>query len=183
MSRIKAAKLYDSLTEVEDRFVQEAGTQKSNRIRAPHRRLALIAVIAIALLLSGFAAYQAGVFDPWLQEPSTSPVETVRSAIENQVEKEYTVAVRIDEIAEDPEATIRAKNMYKGIDFAKENGWSDAYLEKHLIVVRAAYYVEYDHTKTFQEDGEIEQFFILLRDNETQEWEIWDNTTNDAPFN
>ena len=136
----------------------------------------------MAVLLSGFAAYQAGVFDPWLQEPSTSPVETVRSAIENQVEKEYTVAVRIDEIAEDPEATIRAKNMYKGSDLAKESGWSDAYLEKHLIVVRAAYYVEYDHTKTFQEDGEIEHFFILLMDNETQEWIIWDNTTSGDPF-
>ncbi len=146
------------------------------------KRLARITIILMAVLLSGFAAYQVGVFDPWLQEPSTSPVETVRSAIENQVEKEYTVAVRIDEVAEDPEATIRAKNLYKGSDLAKENGWSDAYLEKNLIVVRAAYYVEYEHTKTFQKDGEIEQFFILLRDNETQEWEIWDSTTSGDPF-
>jgi hypothetical protein len=146
------------------------------------KRLARIAIILMAVLLSGFAAYQAGVFDPWLQEPSTSPVETVRSAIENQVEKEYTIAVRIDEITEDPEATIRTKNMYKGSDLAKENGWSEAYLEKNLIVVRAAYYVEYDHTKTFQEDGKIEQFFILLRDNETQDWKIWDNTTSGDPF-
>lgn len=65
---------------------------------------------------------------------------------------------------------------------AKGNGWSDEYIENNMVVVRAEYYVEYDHEKTFRPDGNIKQFFILLRNEEMQEWEIWDSTTNEDPF-
>ena len=146
------------------------------------KRLLIVAAIIVTLLLCGFAAYQAGLFDPWLQKPSISPVETVQSAIEGQLEKEYTVSVQIGKINVDEEATKRAKQMYQGSDLAKENGWSDFYLESNMIVVLANYYVEYDHEKTFLPDGEINQYFILLRDEKTQEWIIWDNTTNGDPF-
>lgn len=146
-------------------------------------RLLLVAAIIALLLLCGFAAYQTGLFDPWFQKPSVSPVETVQSAIEGQLEKEYTITVQVGEIVPDDDATVRAKKFYQGSDLAKENGWSDEYIENNLTVVHAKYYVEYDHEKTFQSDGEIEQFFILLRDEKTQEWIIWDNTTNGDLFN
>ena len=60
--------------------------------------LALVAVIAALLTLCGFAAYELGWFDTWLQKPSVNPTDTVRSAIENQIGKEYTITVRVDEI-------------------------------------------------------------------------------------
>ena len=37
---------------------------------------------------------------------------------------------------------------------------------------------EYDHTKTFMEDGHIDQFFYLVEDAETGLWTIVDNSTN-----
>lgn len=123
-----------------------------------------------------------GLNDRWFQTPSVSPVETVKSAIEGQIEKEYTITVRIEEIEEDSDATERAKKLYLGSDLAKGNGWSDEYIESNMVVVRAEYYVEYDHEKTFRPDGNIKQFFILLRNEEMQEWEIWDSTTNEDPF-
>ena len=48
---------------------------------------ALIAAIIALLALCGFAAYELGLFDPWLQKPSADPVKTVQSAIEGQAGK------------------------------------------------------------------------------------------------
>lgn len=183
MKRIQTVTLYDCLTNVDIRFVQEAeGQETIRRVPFQIRRLSWMAAVLVVLLLCGFAGYRTGIFDPWFQKPSVSPIDTVQTAIENQIKKGYTINVRIEEIAVDQEAIDRAKYMYKGSELARENGWTDLYLEENLTVIRAAYYVEYDHTKTFQEDGEIEQFFILLRDEKTRKWKIWDNTTSGDPF-
>ena len=45
------------------------------------------------------------------------------------------------------------------------------------MVVRAKYYVEYDHTKTFMDDGTTRQDFYLVQDVKTGEWKIIDNTS------
>ena len=47
-----------------------------------------------------------------------------------------------------------------------------------VIVVWAKYYVEYDHTKTFLDDGPTEQYFYLSEDVKTGEWTI---VENDSP--
>ena len=118
-----------------------------------------------------------GLFDPWFQKPSNDPIRTVQSAIEGQAEKEYTVFVRIDEIAVDKSETERIISMYAGSDLAKERGWTDEFLAEHFLVVRAKYYVEYDHTKTFMDDGTTRQYFYLVQDVKTGEWKIIDNTS------
>lgn len=175
--------LYDSFTNIDDQFLQEIAVQ-SGRIQKSFfkKRMFLIAAIIGTIFLCGFVAYQAGVFDPWIQKTSTSPTETVQSALENQMEKEYTLELRIKEIVIDQDATERAKQQYKGSELAKENGWSDSYLEDNLIVVRAEYYVAYDHKKTFLKDGDAEQYFFLIQDEKTQEWGIWSNTASGDPF-
>lgn len=177
--------ILSAIGDISDKLVYEAMDQGNPKPRLAIRRrrsLVFVAAAVALFLLCGFAAYQAGLFDPWFQKPSISPIETVQSAIENQINKEYTHDVQLREVVIDERATERAKQMYIGSELAKANSWSDDYLENNMVVVYAEYYVEYDHEKTFVEDGEIKQFFILLRDESTNKWSIWDNTTSGDPF-
>ena len=47
------------------------------------------------------------------------------------------------------------------VSLLQARGWTDEYLAKHFVVVYANYYVEYDHTKTFMDDGQTQQYFLL----------------------
>ena len=181
--------LLDALELIDDNYIVDAKEHHAmkpsvekhpdRKVRNPRRRFALAAVIAavLALALSGLAAYELGWFDSWLQKPSVDPLATVQSAIENQLDKEYTIRVRIHEIKVDEEETKRILEMYSGSELAKARGWTDEYLAEHFVVVWANYYVEYDHAKTFMNDGDTEQFFYLTQSVETREWTIIDNTS------
>ena len=152
--------------------------KKSRRLK---HTFILVAAIVASMALCGFAAYEYGLFDPWLQKPSAYPIETVQSAIEGQIKKEYTLTVRIDEISVDETETKRMIENYTGSELAQSRGWTDDYLAEHFLAVRAKYYVEYDHTKTFLDDGNIDQFFYLIEDTENGVWTIIDNSTNGEP--
>ena len=172
--------ILDALGTIDDKYIIEAKEEimsTTNRARSVKRTLALVAAIVAMLSLCGFAAYQLGWFDPWLQKPSSDPVQTVQSAIEGQAGKEYTLNVRVDEIKIDEDETARVTAMYSGSELAQSRGWTDEYLAKHFVVVYANYYVEYDHTKTFMDDGQTQQYFYLTQDTETGEWTIIDNTS------
>ncbi|MDO5650265.1 MAG: hypothetical protein Q4G11_06640, partial [Gallicola sp.] len=184
MKNRETIKIYDSLTEIDNRFIQEVEFQavNSHALSLSKRLIIIAAIIALLLLGSIAMAYDAGLFDPWFQKPSTSPIETVRSALENQIDKEYTLNIRVYEIVIDQRATQKAIQMYSGSERAKYEGWSDDYLDCHMIVVHATYYVEYDHEKTYLMDGEMDRYFILIRNKETMEWTIWDNTTPGDPY-
>lgn len=67
--------------------------------------------------------------------------------------------MRVDEIEVDKSETARVVKMYAGSELAASRGWTDEYLAEHFVVVRAKYYVAYDHTKTFMNDGCTEQHF------------------------
>lgn len=176
---MNSKKFSEAMSEIGNKYVGEAISY--NRIRLLKKyseRIAVIVAAVIAVLgLCGFAAYELGLFDPWLQKPSAEPIETVRSAIEGQTDKEYTIALRIEEIRVDEDETVRVKAMYSGSELAKARGWTDEYLEEHFIVVFAKYYTEYDHTKTFSDDGYTEQYFYLTQDPKSGEWIINDNTS------
>lgn len=188
---MNADMILDAFERVDDRFIMEAkgcvsadmtdagSTEK--RGRGLKRAAVLAAALAALLALCGFAAYEFGLFDPWLQKASADPVETVQSAIEGQLKKEYTLEVRIREISVDEAETKRMIGNYAGSELAQSRGWTDEYLAEHFLAVRAKYYVEYDHTRTFLEDGDIDQFFYLIEDTETGLWTIIDNSTNGQP--
>lgn len=188
---MNADMILDAFERVDDRFIMEAkgcvsadmtdagSTEK--RCRGLKRAAVLAAALAALLALCGFAAYELGLFDPWLQKASADPVETVQSAIEGQLKKEYTLEVRIREISVDEAETQRMIGNYAGSELAQSRGWTDEYLAEHFLAVRAKYYVEYDHTRTFLEDGDIDQFFYLIEDMETGLWTIIDNSTNGQP--
>lgn len=188
---MNADMILDAFERVDDRFIMEAkgcvsadmtdagSTEK--RGRGLKRAAVLAAALAALLALCGFAAYEWGLFDPWLQKASADPVETVQSAIEGQLKKEYTLEVRIREISVDKAETKRMIGNYAGSELAQSRGWTDEYLAEHFLAVRAKYYVEYDHTRTFLEDGDIDQFFYLIEDTETGLWTIIDNSTDGQP--
>lgn len=188
---MNADMILDAFERVDDRFIMEAkgcvsadmtdagSTEK--RGRGLKRAAVLAAALAALLALCGFAAYEWGLFDPWLQKASADPVETVQSAIEGQLKKEYTLEVRIREISVDEAETQRMIGNYVGSELAQSRGWTDEYLAEHFLAVRAKYYVEYDHTRTFLEDGDIDQFFYLIEDMETGLWTIIDNSTDGQP--
>lgn len=188
---MNADMILDAFERVEDRFIMEAKSCVSadmtdagsteKRGRGLKRAAVLAAALAALLALCGFAAYELGLFDPWLQKASADPVETVQSAIEGQLKKEYTLEVRIREISVDKAETKRMIGNYAGSELAQSRGWTDEYLAEHFLAVRAKYYVEYDHTRTFLEDGDIDQFFYLIEDMETGLWTIIDNSTNGQP--
>lgn len=183
---MKTIDLYNAFCAVDDDILERSETntihQKNSKnpaFKLFNRRFpALIAAIIALLALCGFAAYEFGLFDPWLQKPSSDPIETVQSAIEGQADKEYTIAVRVDEIKIDEDETARVRARYTGSGLAEARGWTGEYLKEHFIVVWAKYYVEYDHTKTFLDDGSTEQYFYLTEDVKTGEWTI---VENDSP--
>ena len=190
---MRSIDLYTAVRAVDDDILERSETaaynyknRESKTIKFGKRRspAALIAAIIVLLALCGFTAYELGLFDPWLQKPSADPLKTVQSAIEGQAGKDYTITVRVDEIRIDEAETARVKARYIGSELAEAWGWTEEYLEKNFIVVWAKYYVEYDHTKTFLDDGSTEQYFYLTEDVKTGEWIIVENDsarTNTEP--
>ena len=185
---MRSIDLYTAVRAVDDDILERSETaaynhknHESKTIKFWKRRspAALIAAIIVLLALCGFTAYELGLFDPWLQKPSADPLKTVQSAIEGQAGKDYTITVRVDEIRIDEAETARVKARYIGSELAEAWGWTEEYLEEHFIVVWAKYYVEYDHTKTFLDDGPTEQYFYLSEDVKTGGWII---VENDSPL-
>ena len=119
------------------------------------------------------------LYEGWLQEPSGDPVEVVRRAIDAETMKGYVLSSRVTAAAIDDAETRRVAEMYAGSELARERGWTDTLLAEHFVAVRAEYDAEYDHTKTFLEDGHITQFFYLTQyDNGT--WRITDSGMRQA---
>jgi beta-lactamase regulating signal transducer with metallopeptidase domain len=120
--------------------------------------------------------------DIWIQNPSKDPIEVVKSAIENQIEKDYTISAKFIKAVIDDKETQRKIESYKGSELAESRGWSDMYLMEHFLIVKASYFVEYDHEKTFMNDGNLEQYFYLTRDIDTGVWSIIDNSSSERTF-
>ena len=169
----------EAMSKIDEKYIDEAlSYERKNLPKKISRKVAgIAAAIIIGSGLCGSVAYEFGLFDPWLQKPADDPIETVRSAIEGQADKAYTTALRIEEIWIDEDETVRVQTMYSGSELALARGWTEEYLSNHFLVVWAKYYVEYDHTKTFLEDGHMEQYFYLIQDTASGEWAIADNTS------
>ena len=116
-----------------------------------------------------------------LSSAESDPAAAVQSALEILTQEAYTRSVRVDEITIDEDETYRMIEMYKGSSLAESRGWTDEYLTESFIAVRAKYCAEYDHEKTFLEDGNIDQYFYLTKDPETDLWIIVDASTNSQP--
>ena len=176
---MKNEKLMYSIGNIEDKYIIEAKPETAKAVKLFRKPLILAAAIAAFMLLCAFTVYVL-VSDYWIQKPSKDPIKTVRSAIENQIKKDYGLRVEVESIEIDESETARVIENYISGEIARRRGWSDEYLAEHFIAIRAIYYVEYDHTKTFLDDGNVTQWFYLTRDIKTGKWTIVDNSGNVA---
>lgn len=183
MERHELNRMFDQLapTSEQEREGLRRLLQTERKVR-PMKKLKKMTVLGIAaalvLVMCGFAGFAViNLSDMWLQRPSDDPLEVVRSALENQLKKDYTIAMEVKNVQIDEAETKRVSAMYMGSELAQYRGWTDECLRERFVVVKAAYYVEYDHKKTFLDDGEREQYFYLIQDEESGNWAIVDNTS------
>ncbi len=171
----------EALGEIDGKYIESAISYQAERSYfSPTRRWLLpLAAAIMTLLLVGTAAAAAIMLrDLWIQKPSVDPVEVVRSALENQAGKEYTLNIEVNSVEIDEAETAQVRERFiKGI-IADRRGWSDEYLAGHFLVVRADYYAEYDHTQTTRADGEVTMYFYLTQDADSGDWTIVDNSGN-----
>lgn len=171
----------EAMGEIDDRYIEKAIAYQAKKSSASHPKrwlLPLVAAIMTALLIGTAVAVVVIYGDLWRQNPSDNPVESVRSALENQVEKDYTIKIDIKNVEIDEAETERVVERFIKGTIADRRGWSDEYLSKYFLVVKAVYYAEYDHAKTTRSDGEVTMYFYLTQDVDSGKWTIVDNSGN-----
>ena len=98
---MNAELLFEALNEAAPEDILRAGRAGGYleaRNMRPIVRIALVAAAVLILLAGAVAAKTVlGIWnDRWVQTPAADPEAVVRSAIENQSQKEYTISVRVD---------------------------------------------------------------------------------------
>ncbi len=170
--------LLEAFSQVDEEYVGRADQARMAARPGGRRRrvlrVLLAAVIAVSVLTGVLAHDEGQWFSPYGEEPAQDPVEVVRSSLESQ-DTFVALTMEIRSLEVDQEETQRLIQQYTGSELAQRRGWSDEYLQEHFVVVRAIYYAEYDHTKTWLADGETVWFYHLTRDPETGLWTIADS--------
>lgn len=172
----------EAMGEIDDKYIERAISYQAKNASASYgkRRILLpLAAAIMAVLLMGSAVAAIVVYgDLWRQKPSNDPVESVRSALEGQAGKDYTIKIEVKTVEIDETETERVRErLIKGA-IAERRGWSDEYLAEHFIVVKAVYYAEYDHAQTTRSDGEVVMYFYLTQNVDSGVWTIVDNSGN-----
>lgn len=175
---MKTMQILEALEHVDDKYLIEAKADNSALLARKDRRLRVVILAAaiIAVLASTvFAAYHVGLINGWWQKPSNDPLAVVQSAVEGEINWDYTFSSKFEYAEIDEAETSRWKTLMKASELARSYGWSDDYIENHFLAVQAVYEVRYDHTKTWQPDGQLRELFFLKRDPKTMLWEVYDN--------
>ena len=116
--------------------------------------------------------------DAWICAPAADPVAAVREALQTQSEKDYTLSLQIEELRLDEAekqdvlaGSLDSQSAQRN-GFGPENEAMASMEPEELAVVYARYTVEYDHTMTWWEDGALDQYFYLIR-NQDGNWELY----------
>ncbi|GKX29663.1 hypothetical protein SH1V18_21430 [Vallitalea longa] len=94
-----------------------------------------------------------------------------------EINKEQVLSVislSVDNIEVSDKETQRIKNRYIGSEIAISYDWTDEYINENMIAVFAEYNVDYDNTKVPYNEGDITQYFYLIREDIDSSWLIWD---------
>ena len=174
-------KFSEALGEIDGWYIEKAIAYQAKKSPATHTKrwlLPLVAAIMTILLIGTAVAAVIFYGDLWIQRPSNDPVESVRSALENQAGKDYTFKIEVESVEVDEAETERVVERFIMGVIADRRGWSDEYLAEHFLVVKAVYYAEYDHAQTTRSDGEVTMYFYLTQDADSGIWKIVDNSGN-----
>lgn len=177
-------KFSEAIGGIDDKYIEKAlsyGCSAKNTSASRIKRrlpLPLAAAIMVILLMGSVAAAAFLSGDLWIQKPSSDPVGSVRSALENQIGKDYTIKIEVKSVEIDEAETSRTVERFINGPIAYWNDWSIEYLTEHFLAVKAVYYAEYDHTQTTRSDGEVTMYFYLVQDVDGGEWIIVDNSGN-----
>ena len=176
---MNAKKFSEAMGEIDERYIEKAMAYQEKSAFHTKRWFLSLAAAIMAVLLMGTAVAAVVLYgDLWLQKPSNDPVESVRSALENQVGKDYAIKIDIKSVEIDEAETERVVERFIKGTIAERRGWSDEYLADHFIVVKAVYDAEYDQAKTTRSDGEVIMYFYLAQDVDSGKWAIVDNSGN-----
>ncbi len=175
---------FEVLGALDDDMIQGAKTLVANRggkaavSHAKRWQFPLVAAIMAVLLIGSAMAVALIHGDLWIQKPSNDPVETVRSALENQAGKDYVLKIEVQSVEIDEAETERMTEWFLESYIAERRGWSAEYLAEHFFAVKAVYYAEYDRTQTTRSDGEVTMYFYVIQDVDSGAWTIVDNSGN-----
>lgn len=115
----------------------------------------------------------------WKASASEDPAETVRSAIENQAEKDFTLAVSFEKAEVDSEETERYIQRRKGSEPAQKwNITGEMFDGGRVTAVYAEYHINYDPSATSVTDGDCSQYFYLWQDKDSSLWYIFESSGN-----
>ena len=183
--------ILQALDHVDGDYIEQAGQIGGyyRRRQAAHRpRIlgkVLLAAAVILLLVGGVfgAKVLIGIWnDRWLTTPCSDPCAVVQEAIERQNEKEYTLSVQFEQVELDEIEKEKVLSGSMDSVLAKQNGYG-ANCERlvgedaeNVAAVCARYTVIYDHSKTYYPDGNMLQYFYLLKNGDGA-WEIFDSSS------
>lgn len=150
---------------MKNRFINILNTGKKRRGAS-----VLLAVLLCTALAGGLIACTADA-------GNSSADSVIKEYLEAEKDKDYVISLSIEKVEISDEETARIKERYLGSELANTKGWTDEYIAENMIAVYAKYTVDYDNTKVPYNEGELEHYFYLIRDNEDSPWLIWDGTS------
>ena len=107
----------------------------------------------------------------------SAPVKVVGDFIRSWTNRNDVTKIELNCLIVDMEKTAQVAENYFGSELAQSRGWTYETFTQGFLVVRSKYYVEYDHTKTSLQDGDLVQDFWVVLDPDSQEWTIVDSAT------
>ncbi len=155
-------------------------------------------ILASILLVGGIAACSprnarsdaANVVETYLEAKKNNDYEAWKSTLwpAEKNDQNFTptfekpgdlgvISLSIGKVEVADEETQRIKEMYSGSDLAQSLGWSDEYISQNMIAVFAQYSVDYDNTKVPYNEGNLTQYFYLVRNDKDSPWLIWNTTS------
>ncbi len=147
---------------MKNRFFNMINTEKN------HRGVSVLFVVFLCTVLA------VGLIACVAVAGNLSADSVVNKYLEAEKDKDYVISLSIDKVEISNEETARIKEMYSGSELANTNGWTDEFIAENMIAVYAKYTVDYDNTKVPYNEGELEHYFYLIRDDENSPWLIWD---------
>lgn len=153
---------YGGQRTMKNRFFNILNTRKKRRGAS-----VLLAVLLCTALAGGLIACTTDA-------GNDSADSVIKEYLEAEKDKDYVISLSIEKVEISDEETVRIKERYSGSELANTNGWTDEYIAENMIAVYAKYTVDYDNTKVPYDEGELEHYFYLVRDDEDSPWLIWD---------